>query len=371
MNVSTPPAPPPASPRVLYRRRTDRRLGGVAGGLADYLGVSATVVRIVFVVTTFMGGLGVIGYLLGMLLIPEEATGDAIGLRIVGGRRDLLLALCLVVAGLVAALSNAHDFDVAVIVLLLAAGAFLWLRSNPTAPAVHSAWAPPTPFPTHTGASGWPQRPTIHEAQRSRRRPVNLLLALGIVVAACVGGMITATFSSATAVVVVPLVVLLIGAIVLTVTGRRPWGLATLVLMTAALIPAGRVFDQAGVTLRDGTGTRTVAATEVQPDHVYRLSAGELTVDLTSARPGGRYLARVGAGHLVVTVAAGAEVRVHGHVGAGQLTIRSSTGDSVEGGWAVDGDRVLAGDASSAIDLDVRVGAGQLEIRRVVTAGLK
>ena len=51
-----------------------RMLAGVAGGIADYFGVDATIVRIALVVATFFGGAGIAVYLAGWLLIPEEGS---------------------------------------------------------------------------------------------------------------------------------------------------------------------------------------------------------------------------------------------------------------------------------------------------------
>jgi phage shock protein C len=68
--------PPTAHP--LQRPRDGRMLAGVAAGLADYLGVDATVVRIVLVVLTLFGGAALPLYLAGWLLIPEEGSEQSI-----------------------------------------------------------------------------------------------------------------------------------------------------------------------------------------------------------------------------------------------------------------------------------------------------
>jgi phage shock protein PspC (stress-responsive transcriptional regulator) len=69
----------PAPERVLLRRSyQDRMLGGVAGGVARYLGVDPTIVRIAFVVLTVFGGAGIPIYLAGLLLIPEEGSDQSI-----------------------------------------------------------------------------------------------------------------------------------------------------------------------------------------------------------------------------------------------------------------------------------------------------
>ncbi|MGD2027498.1 MAG: PspC domain-containing protein [Anaerolineales bacterium] len=61
--------------RKLYRSRTDRMIGGVAGGLADYLNVDATVVRLLFVFFALAGGPGLLVYLVMLLVVPEEPMG--------------------------------------------------------------------------------------------------------------------------------------------------------------------------------------------------------------------------------------------------------------------------------------------------------
>ena len=53
-------------------------LGGVAAGIARYLRVDVTVVRIVFAVLAIMGGAGIPIYLAGWLLIPEEGARQSV-----------------------------------------------------------------------------------------------------------------------------------------------------------------------------------------------------------------------------------------------------------------------------------------------------
>jgi phage shock protein PspC (stress-responsive transcriptional regulator) len=62
----------------LRRPVHDRMLAGVASGIADYLGVDATLVRIALVVATFFGGVGIAVYLAGWLLIPEEGSDQSL-----------------------------------------------------------------------------------------------------------------------------------------------------------------------------------------------------------------------------------------------------------------------------------------------------
>ncbi len=58
--------------RKLYRSNKDKMLGGVCGGLAEYFDVDATIVRVVFVISLFLGGAGVLAYILLWIIVPEE-----------------------------------------------------------------------------------------------------------------------------------------------------------------------------------------------------------------------------------------------------------------------------------------------------------
>src|SRR5688500_4435945 len=49
----------PERPRRLYRSRRDRVIAGVCGGVADYFGIEAVIVRVVAVMLVFAGGAGI------------------------------------------------------------------------------------------------------------------------------------------------------------------------------------------------------------------------------------------------------------------------------------------------------------------------
>jgi len=65
--------PPPAGARRLERSRDDRILAGVCGGLGEYLGVDAVLIRIAALVLLFAGGAGALLYLIGWIAMPEAA----------------------------------------------------------------------------------------------------------------------------------------------------------------------------------------------------------------------------------------------------------------------------------------------------------
>lgn len=58
--------------RKLMRSRTDHMIGGVCGGLASYLGVDPTVVRLIFVLLAIGNGAGVLIYFVLWIVVPRE-----------------------------------------------------------------------------------------------------------------------------------------------------------------------------------------------------------------------------------------------------------------------------------------------------------
>ena len=59
--------------KKLYRNPRDKKIAGVCSGLAEYLGVDVTVVRILFLVALLCIGTGLGIYLIIWLLAPEKA----------------------------------------------------------------------------------------------------------------------------------------------------------------------------------------------------------------------------------------------------------------------------------------------------------
>lgn len=75
---------PQPEPMRLHRVRAGRMVAGVAAGLADWLDVDPTLVRIAFVVLALMGGVAVPVYLAGWLLIPEEGSEVSVAEEMLG-----------------------------------------------------------------------------------------------------------------------------------------------------------------------------------------------------------------------------------------------------------------------------------------------
>lgn len=54
----------------LYKSRRDWIIDGVCGGIGEYLGIDPVIIRIIFVLLFFMGGVGLLLYIAAMLIIP-------------------------------------------------------------------------------------------------------------------------------------------------------------------------------------------------------------------------------------------------------------------------------------------------------------
>lgn len=68
------------NPRRLYRSRRDRILAGVAGGMADYLEIDPTIIRILWIISIFFGGFTILLYIILAFIMPlEPATAPATG----------------------------------------------------------------------------------------------------------------------------------------------------------------------------------------------------------------------------------------------------------------------------------------------------
>ena len=61
--------------KTLYRSKEDVKISGVCGGLAEYLGIDSTIMRLLWILCTlFTGGMiGLIMYVACVFLIPEES----------------------------------------------------------------------------------------------------------------------------------------------------------------------------------------------------------------------------------------------------------------------------------------------------------
>jgi phage shock protein PspC (stress-responsive transcriptional regulator) len=125
---------PPVGPRGrLLRSRDNRVLWGVAGGIAEHIGVSSLLVRVAFVVISLFGGAGVLAYLVLAVALPEDdGTGRPVP-ESVWARLGKVFVVCILVAlgfGLAAFLAlvsawttaTGHGTVVAAVVIALGIG---------------------------------------------------------------------------------------------------------------------------------------------------------------------------------------------------------------------------------------------------------
>jgi len=322
------PEPGPDQPRRLTRSRTDRVLGGVAGGLGRYFGIDPVIVRIAIVALTLLGGTGVLVYLAALLLVPSDLIGSEAPAAITpdGGPTRTL-----VVVGVVLLLLVSWPL-LAPLAFLAVIGLVVWWLASGTAPG------------------GEPR-----EIAKQALLGVGTLIACsaifvgGFSAAAAGGGALAAGLVIGTG------VVLIAGAFL----GRIRW----LVLPALSLAIAVGIVSAAGIDLDGGFGERhyrPTAASDVNDR--YELGAGDLTVDLRDAKlPAGdtQLKLQLGLGQATVLVPDDVCVASRAEIGAGQIEVfdRGSAGADLT--WE-DTPRAAAGNSRVVIDADVGVGHVQV-----------
>jgi phage shock protein C len=154
--------------RSLYRCRHDRRIAGVAAGVAEFFDLDPTLVRLVWFVSIFFGGFGLLLYIVMAIIVPNEplteeevaASADAgsphrhAGRSGNGGLGLTFLGIALILFGGLA-LANTFFVDwgfsgsfvwpgfILAIGVLLVAGAFR--RGEPDGAPLGSPPSPPAP----------------------------------------------------------------------------------------------------------------------------------------------------------------------------------------------------------------------------------
>jgi len=121
--------------RDLRRSRSNRVVAGVLGGVAGRLGIDPLLLRIVTAVLALFGGVGIVMYALGWLLIPDEDAETSIGEQALGrdetrpaGLGTVGLAAGLVLAALLAAGGMFGSGIGWLLMILTVVGAVLLLR---------------------------------------------------------------------------------------------------------------------------------------------------------------------------------------------------------------------------------------------------
>ncbi|WFD11275.1 PspC domain-containing protein [Tepidibacter hydrothermalis] len=59
--------------KKVYRSIDDKVLAGVCGGLAKYFDIDSTIIRVLWILGFFAGGLGILAYIICAVIIPQES----------------------------------------------------------------------------------------------------------------------------------------------------------------------------------------------------------------------------------------------------------------------------------------------------------
>lgn len=116
----------------LHRSRSDAMLGGVCAGIAEYLGIDPTIVRLFFVIFTLVNGAAVLAYLVLWLVLPAEGaeTDGTLEMNVRSGA-DEIASRARAIGNDVRGFAERRDprTGLFVGVALLALGAFYLLRN--------------------------------------------------------------------------------------------------------------------------------------------------------------------------------------------------------------------------------------------------
>ena len=59
-------------PKRLYRSGKNKVLGGVCGGIGEYLGVDPVIIRLLWIIAIFGWGVGILAYVVAWIIIPRN-----------------------------------------------------------------------------------------------------------------------------------------------------------------------------------------------------------------------------------------------------------------------------------------------------------
>jgi phage shock protein PspC (stress-responsive transcriptional regulator) len=418
MSSSSPHAtePPPQAPPgnggapPLYRPVHDRVVAGVSGGLGRHFGVDPVVFRVVFAVLALFGGLGVLLYGLGWLLMPADDHPTPLA-RDVLNHRNLKAAIRPVaVTGLGIAIFFSyidHGFDDGVFPLLVIVAIILYAARRSTRREMvdagldpggfatpGTAATPPPPVPPTAppaGAAGedkasgarlapgptpWWRRPTQADAAApglAPRRPRSYLTAVTLSLATVAAGLmwwITAatdadvSFQVGLAVV---LAVLAGGLLVGTVFGRARWLIVPALAVTALLSAVAAIT----VPITGSTGEREITpASAAAVESPYRMKAGDMRIDLTKLDLGPtnstRIVATMGAGTLKVTVPDDVRVVVEANADIGEVQLPNGKSSGLDAERRTVMEPRSGTTSRGTITLELGVGLGNVEVRYAV-----
>ncbi|HEX5861751.1 MAG TPA: PspC domain-containing protein [Nocardioides sp.] len=312
----------------LRRTVDDRKIAGVAGGLARHLDIDPLVLRVAFVVLAFFGGAGLLLYGACWLLVPEDGSDRA---AITLDDRSRTVAL--LVVGVLAAFALLGDswgvfwfpWPLAIIALVVLLLMTRKDRRAATPPPGAAGGAVPAAGETTTyegtahGGTWTYQGPSGYVPPRNPRRRGPVLfwftlaliaLAIGILGIVDVAGVPVADSAYPALAVGITGLMLLVGSVFGRAGGLILVGLVATVGMAAATA-AGQW---------EGDQIRETPITPAEVRSTYDFEAGELVLDLTQVRnpeelDGREIRVEGGAGRIELLVPAEMDVEVNGEVG--------------------------------------------------------
>jgi phage shock protein PspC (stress-responsive transcriptional regulator) len=373
----------------LRRSVTDRKVAGVAGGLARHLDIDPLVLRVAFVVLVFFGGAGLILYGAAWLLVPEDGAP-----RAPFNLDERSRTVALVVAGVIAACALVGDswgafwfpWPVAVVALVA-----IWLLTRngsktqsapppgpyppyppyqgthpPAVPDQHnpySATVPPSPSYASSAPPPYVPPVPVRTPNPRKRGPILFWFTLALVVL-CEGilGMVDLAGASVADSAYPALAVGIIG--VMLVVGAffgRAGG-----LIVAGLIATIALVGSTASEHWDGERIRETPTAASAVDSHYSVGVGELVLDLSEVED--------------VDGLDGRTIRVEGGVGRIEVIVPDDLGADVEadvdgpghielfgverGGidTAMDRNERLGAD-DPVVTIDAEIGVGEIEVK--------
>lgn len=364
--------------RILRTVGPQRRLAGVAGGIARHLDIDPLLVRVLFFVTAFFGGAGIVAYLGCWLVIPED-TGRTVFATRDRTRTIAILALA-VVCGLLVLDQAFGANDLWPLVLLVGVGGVVLLLARQgdddqpsMLPLRRTASQPDDDSLSDQSYQGYPGYQDYQDyddatqplpygpvVDQRKRGPVLFWAVLAAMILGWgVLGLVDVTGADLPFAAYPALAIALIGGGLLlgSVWGRAGGLIALGLLMLAPLVLATTV---------DRLEDRT---TVVAPDRdavlapTYSYSVGDYTLDLSNVDP--ERLSRplrveVGAGEITVIVPEEVTVNASGQVGLGTIDLFGHTTD--EAGARIE--RSDPGTEDIELDLNVQLGMGDINVVR-------
>ena len=371
-----PPFDPPAPPPARWVRSSNRVIAGVAGGLADGLGLDRVLVRLGFVGLGVLTSAGLPAYAAGWLLMrPSPTAPSPSKARRVWG----YIALGIAVLSLGADPGPGVGGGVFAACLLFGVAAALWgARSGRgSRPAT---WGPPSatstmPTPAPTAASSEPTSvmatpvaaPADRPEARHRFRLGHSTFPVGRVVVptAITAGALTWLFagrdvSAIRLAFTVAAVILGVGVVAAMFLGRGIWLIVPGLLAVGGAYVAD-VVEWTGVQVVSATGDvdqLVIDPADLMPS--YEHGAGRVTLDLTPLTGRASTAIRLGAGQVQIVVPEAARVTVHARVGFGTIRLPDGSTD----GHRLERTTNFGPESGTRIELDLAVGAGEIVVER-------